>query len=102
MADVSFQEESITHSSTRFASPASKSPGITGWFIARGFVKSEAQANILQIILVILIIGISGYVVSVNGSHSTKITPAQNRELEWMKQGHAGPPPASFMPITAK
>ncbi|MDB5245389.1 MAG: hypothetical protein JWN90_494 [Parcubacteria group bacterium] len=101
MDNVTFEEESISRNPSRYASASSKNGGITGWFIAKGFAKNESQAILVQIVIILIVVGISLYVWLSTGRHTSGISSVElQRDTEWMKQGHVGAPPANFMPLT--
>lgn len=97
MSKVSFNEDTDTLSRHQYAASL-KQGRITGALIGSGIVKTESQATIAEIIFVVCSLLLCAYLFL----HASAPRPAgikEERLAAWMKEGHVGVPPDSFMPV---
>jgi hypothetical protein len=99
MSDVTFQEDQFSSKPTSTGTDFSQKKGIVGFLISRGVVKTEKQASMVCIVVIIVAVIISFTVWFMNSVGTNTLTPEEQRMTDWMSQGGAGAPPADFKPI---
>lgn len=93
MSDVSFNEEQFTRQAAASAAPR----GLTGWFIAHKFAKTQTGALVIQLVVIVVAAGIA-IGVSFWGKGNAANSLQEKRLNAWMQSGHTGAPPANYNP----
>lgn len=73
--------------------------GITKWLIEHDIARDERSANIVMLVATSAILVMTLLVFRVTFTKPEKVPFEQEREQDWLKQGHTGKPPPDFMKL---